>query len=366
MSLIDALSFRPRPDFSRLRRVLLRQGTPDRVPFYELFADKPIKDKILGKPCLLPVLLPLPDLDELIRNEIEFWTRLGFDYVPAAPPFLFAASVSICRDTAELSQGPRFWLNEAATNIIKSRADFERHRFPQVEQINWSAFDRLCEMLPEGMGVCGQISGVLENLMWLMGHEGLAYALADDPELVQMLVERIGSALLRVTQLMLERPQVAAIQMGDDMGFNTGTFLSPAALRRYIFPWQKKIAAAAHAAGRPFILHSCGNLDRIMEELIAEVAMDAKHSFEDAILPAAEAKRRWGGRIAVLGGVDLNVLARGTVAEVQAYTRKIMQDCMEGGGWALGSGNSVANYLKPENYLAMLEEGWKYGRYAAA
>ena len=32
-----------------------------------------------------------------------------------------------------------------------------------------------------------------------------------------------------------------------------------------------------------------------------------------------------------------------------------------GGGWALGSGNSVANDIKPENYLAMLEEGWKLG-----
>jgi len=365
MALIDSVSIRSQPDFSRLRRVLLRQGLPDRVPFYELFADKPIKDKILGKPCLL-FLLPSPDLDQLIRNEIEFWSRLGFDYVPASPPFLFTAKVSIGRDTAELSMGPRFWLNEVATNIIKTRADYERHQFPQVEMINWSAFDRLCEMLPEGMVAFGQLSGVLENVMWLMGHEGLAFALADDPELVQMMADRIGSALLKLTRLMLERPRVGAIQMGDDMGFNTGTFLSPAALRRYVFPWQKKLVEATHAAGRPFILHSCGNLTKIMEELIEEVGIDAKHSFEDAIMPVAEVKRRWGGRIAVLGGVDLGVLARASVEEVRAYTRKVMQDCMEGGGWALGSGNSVANYLQPENYLAMLEEGWKCGSYHAA
>jgi len=362
MALIDSVAIKPDPDFSRFRKVLLRQGLPDRVPFYELFADKPIKDTILGKPCPI-ALIPMPEMEQLLRNEIEYWRRLGFDYVPASPPFLFVAKASIGKDTASLTLGVRFWLNEPATNIIKTRADFEQHRFPGVEMINWSAFDRLCELVPEGMVVFGQSAGVLENVMWLMGHEGLAYAMADDPELVQMMFDRVGAELVKLAELMLERPQVGAIQMGDDLGFNTGTFISPAALRRYVFPWQKKIVQATHAAGRPFILHSCGNLARIMDDLIDEVGIDAKHSFEDKIMPVAEVKRRWGKRIAVLGGVDVDVLARASVEETRAYTRKVMQDCMEGGGWALGSGNSVANYIKPENYLAMLEEGWKLGKY---
>ena len=362
MALIDQVAIKPAPDFPRFRKVLLRQGLPDRVPFYELFADKPIKDAILGKPCPI-ALIPLPDLDQQLRNEIEYWRRLGFDYVPATPPFLFVAKASVGKDTAGLTLGVRFWLNEAATTIIQTRADYEQHRFPEVEQTYWGAFDRLCELMPDDMVVFGQSAGVLENVMWLMGHEGLAFALADDPDLVQMMFDRVGAALLKLTELMLQRPQVGAIQMGDDMGFNTGTFLSPAALRRYVFPWQKKIVQSVHAAGRPFILHSCGNLAKIMDDLIDDVGIDAKHSFEDQIMPAAEAKRRWGNRISILGGVDVDVLARASIAETRTYTRQIMQDCMAGGGWALGSGNSVANYLKPENYLAMLEEGWRLGKY---
>jgi len=359
MALIDSVSIKPSPDFSRFRKVLLRQGIPDRIPFYELFADKPIKDLILGKPCPI-ALIPFPDLDQLLRNEIEYWRRLGFDYVPASPPFLFTAKASIGKDTASLTLGVRFWLNEAATNIIHTRADYDQHFFPTVDMINWTAFDRLCELLPQDMVVFGQISGVLENVMWLMGHEGLAFALADDPELVQMMFDRIGSAFLQVTQLMLERPRVGAIQMGDDLGFSTGPFISPPALRRYVFPWQKKMVEATHAAGRPFILHSCGNLEKIMDDLIDEVGIDAKHSFEDKIMPVAEVKRRWGKRIAVLGGVDVDVLARASVEETRTYTRRVIRDCKEGGGWALGSGNSVANYIKPENYLAMLDVGWKF------
>jgi uroporphyrinogen decarboxylase len=57
------------------------------------------------------------------------------------------------------------------------------------------------------------------------------------------------------------------------------------------------------------------------------------------------------------------VLARGTSEQVRARTREVLEACMPGGGFALGSGNSVANYVPIENYLAMLEEGWRLGVY---
>ena len=76
-----------------------------------------------------------------------------------------------------------------------------------------------------------------------------------------------------------------------------------------------------------------------------------------------EAKRAWGDRIALLGGVDMDVLARGSEEEVRAYTRRCIEGCAPGGGWALGSGNTVANYVPTRNFLAMLDEGWKCGRY---
>ncbi len=59
----------------------------------------------------------------------------------------------------------------------------------------------------------------------------------------------------------------------------------------------------------------------------------------------------------MLGGVDVNVLASGTAAEVRRYTRDILARCVPGGGYALGSGNSIADYIPPENYKAMIEEG---------
>ena len=90
---------------------------------------------------------------------------------------------------------------------------------------------------------------------------------------------------------------------------------------------------------------------------------DAKHSFEDKIMPVEEVSRRWGDRISVLGGVDMDLLGRGSEAEVRRRTREILDSCAgRGTGYSLGTGNSVANYIPAENYLAMLDEGRRWNR----
>ena len=116
----------------------------------------------------------------------------------------------------------------------------------------------------------------------------------------------------------------------------------------------------SHQAGRPYLLHSCGNLSPILEDLIEDVGIDARHAFEDAIESVVLAKQRYGDRIALLGGIDMDFLCRATEEQVRQRVRDTLQKCMPGGGFCLGTGNSVANYLPLDNYLAMLDEGRKY------
>jgi len=365
MALIDELGINPAergPDFEgRLLKVLLRKGEPDRVPFYELFADKPIKDKILGKETLFPSLLPIGEPIKLIANEIEFWYRLGYDYVPAAPAYGFGMKVNLAPDTAQASQGVRFWVNEEA-GIIKTREDFEKYYWPDPDQFSLDIFDAFAEHLPEGMKVFGQTAGVLENVLWMVGHEGLSYMMADDPELAQMIFDKVGKSLVRLVERMAEREFVGAIQMGDDLGFKTQTIISAKALRQYVFPWHKKMVEVAHKKGKPFIFHSCGNLEKVMEDIIGN-GIDAKHSFEDEIMPVNKAKKLWGDKIAILGGVDMDFLCRAGPEPVRDYTAKLIHELGPGGGWALGTGNSVANYIPVKNYLMMLKTGWALGKY---
>ena len=96
-----------------------------------------------------------------------------------------------------------------------------------------------------------------------------------------------------------------------------------------------------------------------MEDLIEYVGIDAKHSYEDAILPVAEAKKRYGNRIAILGGFDVDRLCRSDEKEIREHVEFLIKELGADGGYAFGSGNSIPDYVPIENYLIMLDQAWK-------
>jgi uroporphyrinogen decarboxylase len=130
--------------------------------------------------------------------------------------------------------------------------------------------------------------------------------------------------------------------------------LSPDDLRRYVFPWHQRIVAAAHAAGKPGILHSCGNASEIMDDIIDTMAFDGKHSFEDTIQPIEDAYDQYKGRVALLGGIDVDYVIRSEPDAVYRRSREMLERASAVGGYALGTGNSVPAYVPDENYCAMV------------
>ena len=75
----------------------------------------------------------------------------------------------------------------------------------------------------------------------------------------------------------------------------------------------------------------------------------------------AEMKQRWSGRLSLLGGVDVDLLARGTPDDVTAATRTLIERIGPGGGVAIGSGNSIPKFVPLVNYKAMLVAIREYG-----
>jgi uroporphyrinogen decarboxylase len=159
----------------------------------------------------------------------------------------------------------------------------------------------------------------------------------------------------------MDEPQVGGIFMGDDLGYASGTIVSPRVLRQKFLPRTRRIVDLVKGAGKLFILHTCGDVYGIMDDLV-DLGIDAKHSFEDKILPVEEVYRRWGERVALVGGVDVHLLASGSEEEIRRRTRQILDVCGPGGGYVLGTGNSVTNYLPLRNYQAMLDEGRRWNR----
>jgi uroporphyrinogen decarboxylase len=310
---VDALD--RKPNFKRFEKVLLRDGEPDHVPFYELYADKPIMEAILQQP-----------LDH--ASYIRYQLMMGYDYVGSGATFGYTnrrgRSANTDREFVDNNHG-----------IIESRNDFDVYPWPQITSGIEEPILRMQRDLPQGMKILVSTpAGILENVMWLMGYVPFSYALYEDEQLVYDMFERIGTNHLRLIQHIFEnadRNTIGAVVMGDDMGHHMGPMLSPAMMRKYVFPWQKKLVACVHDYGAPFILHACGNLDVIMDDLIDDVRIDARHSYEDKIMPVAHFKKKYGKRVAVLGGFDIDKICRLTPEEVYDSTRQLIKDCAPGG-----------------------------------
>ena len=197
--------------------------------------------------------------------------------------------------------------------------------------------------------------GILESLVKLVGYDNLCVMLYDNEGLLRDIVFEVGKRIEAHYRTVLSFGSVGAVISSDDWGFKTQTMISPIDLRKYVFPRHQNIVELAHRAGRPAILHSCGQLDAVMDDVIDTIGFDAKHSYEDTILPVEEAYEKYHKRIAVLGGIDVDFMCRSAPEGIYKRSIGMLERSSERGAYALGSGNSIPGYVPAENYYAMLK-----------
>jgi uroporphyrinogen decarboxylase len=371
----------PKPDSERLRVALSRSGEPDRVPFMELFADGEVKAAVLSKPLnfFSRKLKSYKEWEDRMFALIEFHEMLGYDYVRAdtcdydvimkkakeSQTLFSVGKVGSRAYRCRTAGGDRAWANED-TGIIGDWKDFNDYPWENPEDIvaeGNSGLEWVCDHVPSGMGVITGNGSVLEPVMWMMGIKNFYVSLYKQPDLVDAMFKKAREINIARFKLAAGTSRkIVAFWGSDDWGYKNGLMISPAMMRRWVFPVHKKMAEMAHSKGSFYVLHSCGDLSAIMDDIIDDVKVDAKHSFEDTYLPVSVAKKLYGQRMGLIGGVDMDVLGRSSPDEIRSYVTRVLETCKPGGGYCLGTGNSVANYLPLENYLTMLltglEEGW--------
>jgi uroporphyrinogen decarboxylase len=353
-----------RPDWEGLLRCLGRKGTPDRVYFIELLIDEEVRAAVAERFDLMAGVAA-DDPFFLLEREIRVQRFLGYDYVRMGVDDVgIRAPRRTAADTAPLGRaGGRAYVDEHR-GPIGTWEDFAAYPWPDPSTLSTRNLQWLEDNLPDDMCIIGSggFAHFAEYLTWLMGYETLCYALFDQRDLVAAISRKLVELYEEVVRRMLRFERVKVIWGADDMGFRSGTLISPRDLREFVLPGHRAMAAAAHAAGRPYLLHSCGRLEAIMDDLLDGVGIDGLHSFEDTIQTVQQAKRKYGHRIAVLGGIDVDFLCRSGEAALRRRVRQTLEVCQPGGGYCLGTGNSVANYVPLDNYLAMLDEGRRFGR----
>lgn len=131
--------------------------------------------------------------------------------------------------------------------------------------------------------------------------------------------------------------------------------LEPDTIRQHIFPQYKRVIDLVHNSGKKFLLHSCGKIFPLMDDIIS-LGIDAKHSNEDQIAPYTEWIERYSERIGLFGGFDMNELILNDYNYVfEKVRREGTQFRTMAKGYGLGSGNSIPDYMKVDGFMAMVE-----------
>lgn len=338
----------PAPDFSRLLTSLTLAGPPDRMPAMELFCDVEIMCALLGKKP--------EDYEKL--DYIRFQQMMGYDYLNAQvhmPESVFYRMEIDEENPGSLAAKRHF--QDEHNGPIQTEADFEAFQWPTVETSDFAEFDFYRKHLPKGMKLIAWLGGFFENVSWSMGIETFCFQLVDSRPLVKKLFDKWGEYAVEVSRAAIDRPDVAAYWLSDDLGFNSGPFMSPADNREFVFPVYAELGRMCKARGIPFILHSCGRLHVVMDDLI-QCGVSCLHSLPPNLYDLLEIKARWGDRLSFAGNIDFNILGMGTTEDTRRAVREVKRAWATEprGGMILSSANTVANYCKVDNYLAMMDE----------
>jgi uroporphyrinogen decarboxylase len=336
------------PDY-RFMEAVLANLRPGRLPVYEHIISPRIMERILSVEFASLIDGSSQDLDEFFNQYCRFFREMTYDTV----------SFEVCITEILPDHGA---LMGGRPGPIQNRADFERYPWDELPELYWKKaqpqFQALGTNLPAGMKALGGVgNGVFEISEDLVGFQYLAYMQADDPELFADLYQKIGDLMLTIWQTFLERyaDMVAICRFGDDLGFKTGTLVSPRTIRQQVLPQYRRVIDHIKRAGKPLLWHSCGKIFAIMEDVIP-LGIDAKHSNEDIIAPFDEWIHLYSDRIGLLGGIDVDLLCQKTPAEVlEDVYKKGKRFRAAAQGFALGSGNSIPDFVPVDGYMAMIE-----------
>jgi len=362
MSTYEGLARPIQLDPQSMLDTIARKKTPERAYHFELGIDLEIIDAICERFDLAADVDPNGDWAESHRR-LAVNRFLGMEvFGVGCGVGGFEFNWDVTEDTAALShRGERGYLNEHV-GPISTWEQFEK--FPWPDPHGPRATDGLeywSEHLPEDMILCVVGAGhFCEFLTWLMGYEALCLSLYDNRDLVRAISDKLFEYFSVTLDRALQFERVQLVEPSDDMGFKTGTLISPDDMREFVLPGHEMVIAKAHAAGRMAVMHSCGNLREIIPDLIS-FGLDAKHSFEDTIEDIREVKHTYGREMALIGGIDVDFLCRADEAAIRHRVRDTLDICQPGGGYCLGTGNTVANYIPVDNYLAMIDEGRLWG-----
>lgn len=345
-----------KPDFERYLKTLHCEE-PDRVPQGDWHVDQRPKEAFMGKPI------------KTLQDQVDFWYTAGFDYMTASSgilePVRAPEGMTTKGEGVHTEYGDKVSREWAHTHegVLTSWEKFETYKWPSVDDLDLSKWDVFDKILPKGMKAILLLGKIYTPAWMYMGAETFFNALETDEELAGAIINKIGDIQFQTFLRVTEHPCVGAVLHPDDIAFNTGLLVHPKYLRKYLFPWYKKMGKICREKRIGFIFHSDGDCTEVMEDLI-DCGFHAFNPIQPNAMNIVEVKKKWGKKLCLIGNINLDsTLTLGTPEDVRAEVYERIRTIAPGGGYMVSSSNSITDYVPVANMRALLDATYEFGQY---
>lgn len=197
------------------------------------------------------------------------------------------------------------------------------------------------------------VVALLDGLFWqptdLLDLPEFLVGLKGENESFRSLIESKTARALRQIEICIGHGAHGCL-IGDDIAHNGGPFASPADLEEWIFPGLGELAEAAHGHGSVALFHSCGNLSSLLDRLMS-LGFDGFHGMSAcAGNDLSAALERTRGRMALLGGVDVDAW---TPEAIRSFCETALGGRSRAGGYVLGSSSGLSANTPLESFFAL-------------
>ena len=151
--------------------------------------------------------------------------------------------------------------------------------------------------------------------------------------------------------------------MGDDWGGQRGVLIGPDRWQKFYKPRYKRIFDAIRAQGKLSIMHCCGSVYDIMDDIV-DTGLDVLESVqpEAAGMDPYDLKKKWGDKITFWGGLGTQqTIPYGSPEEIRTETRRLHDEMSRGGGYILAPAKELRQEVPTENAVAVVEEFLELG-----
>jgi uroporphyrinogen decarboxylase len=183
--------------------------------------------------------------------------------------------------------------------------------------------------------------------------------LLDHPRFARELLEAIAEWNLAQVREAL-RYDIDGVYFGDDWGQQHGLQIGPRLWREFLRPPLERMFAEVKRAGRFVLIHSCGDVQELFEELL-NMGLDCFNPFQPEVMDVFALLGRYRGRLSFFGGLSTQrTLPYGSPEEVRGETRRLLE-AGAAGGYLFATAHDVEGDVPLPNLLAFIEEVRRQG-----